>query len=43
MNWIILDYFDVVVHIFKTSERDYYNLEKLWGDAKITSYADDAN
>ena len=43
MNWIILDYIDVVVHIFKTFERDYYNLEKLWGDAKITKYEDDDN
>ena len=41
MNWIILDYIDVVVHIFKRFERDYYNLEKLWGDAKITNYEDD--
>ena len=43
MNWIILDYFDVVVHIFKTSEREYYNLENLWGDAKITNYDNDVN
>ena len=41
MNWIILDYIDVVVHIFKTIERDYYNLEKLWGDAKIKTYSED--
>ncbi len=41
MNWIILDYIDVVVHIFKTIERDYYNLEKLWGDAKIITYSED--
>ncbi len=32
-NWILLDYFDVVVHIFKADARDFYNLEKLWGDA----------
>ena len=32
-NWILLDYFDVVVHIFKSDARDFYNLEKLWGDA----------
>ncbi len=43
MNWIILDYIDVVVHIFKTIDRDYYNLEKLWGDAKVTTYNDNDN
>ncbi len=33
LNWILLDYFDVVVHIFKVESRLYYNLERLWGDA----------
>lgn len=35
-SWIILDYFQVVVHIFKPDERQKYNLEKLWVDAEIT-------
>ena len=35
---IILDYFDVVVHIFKTEKRDFYGIEDLWGDAQTTSY-----
>jgi ribosome-associated protein len=31
--WIVLDYFDVIVHIMRTDTREHYNLEGLWGDA----------
>ena len=37
-DWIILDYIDVVVHIFKTDKREFYGIEDLWGDAEIQSF-----
>ncbi len=39
-NWILMDYFDTLVHIFKEEEREFYRLEDLWADAKITKIAD---
>ena len=35
-EWILLDYVNVVVHIFQTASREFYALEELWGDAEIT-------
>lgn len=35
-GWMVLDFIDVVVHLFLEEQRSYYNLERLWGDAKIT-------
>ena len=32
-RWIVLDYGNVIVHLFRKEERDYYKLEQLWGDA----------
>ncbi|MFA6945324.1 MAG: ribosome silencing factor [Pedobacter sp.] len=37
-DWIILDYIDVVVHIFKTDKREFYGIEDLWGDAEMQSF-----
>ena len=32
-QWVLLDYVDVVVHVFADEQREYYDLERLWGDA----------
>lgn len=40
-RWVILDYVNVVVHIFQKELRDYYGLEKMWNDAIITKVTDD--
>lgn len=37
-EWILLDYFNVVVHIFQGEARDFYNIENLYSDAEITKY-----
>lgn len=38
-EWVLIDYVNVVVHIFQNQIREYYNLEELWGDAKSTQIA----
>ena len=42
LRWVLLDYVDVVVHIFKKDVRDYYSLERLWGDAPVERLSDPA-
>lgn len=39
-EWMLLDYIDVVAHIFRKDRRDFYSLERLWGDAEITEIED---
>ena len=40
-RWAVVDYADVIVHIFSDEERDFYNLERLWEDGKnIVRYTD---
>lgn len=39
-EWVILDYVDIVVHVFHGDKRDFYTLDTLWGDAVITRISD---
>lgn len=36
LHWVLIDYFDVVVHVFMPDERRFYDLESLWADAQVT-------
>ena len=42
LSWVLMDYVDVVVHIFKKDAREFYNIEKLWGDARTIEVVDPA-
>jgi ribosome-associated protein len=37
-EWILMDYSDIVVHIFQEKIREFYNIEDFWGDAKFINY-----
>ena len=39
--WILVDYGDIMVHVFQKDAREFYNLEGLWADAKITRIEDE--
>jgi len=41
-GWWLLDYIDVVVHVFGTEERAYYDLERLWRDAPVVAWEEPA-
>lgn len=38
--WIVLDYYDVIVHLFYEETRQFYSLERLWGDAPFVDFSD---
>jgi len=40
-RWVLLDYGEIMVHIFRTKDREYYKLEKLWADAELLKYSDE--
>jgi len=42
-EWVLVDYYDVIVHVFKKDRREFYKLEELWGDAEFTYLSDDDN
>jgi ribosome-associated protein len=42
-EWMLLDYIDVVAHVFKKDRREFYALERLWGDADITEIENNKN
>ena len=37
-KWVLIDYINIVVHVFQKEIRKYYNIESLWGDAKQTKF-----
>jgi ribosome-associated protein len=41
-EWILMDFFTLIVHVFAPQKRDFYGLERLWGDAISIEMADDA-
>jgi ribosome-associated protein len=41
LQWVLMDYVDLVVHVFMPERRTFYNLERLWGDAPREHIPDD--
>ena len=40
LDWVLLDYINIVVHVFSRESREYYDLERLWADGTITHVED---
>ena len=40
LEWILMDYITFIIHIFRSDKRQFYDLDRLWADAKITSIED---
>ncbi len=40
-RWVLLDYIEIVVHIFRSEEREYYEIERLWKDAPLVDWEED--
>jgi len=40
-QWMLLDYGDIVIHVFEQEARDYYQLERLWADAEVVAWREE--
>ena len=43
LEWVLMDYVNVVVHVFQKQVREFYDIEGLWGDAKFTTIESSVN
>lgn len=41
-EWVLVDYGDIIVHLFQSAAREYYSLERLWGDAERIKWEEPA-
>ncbi len=40
-EWVLMDYYDIIIHIFQEKTRKFYNIEDFWADAKFTNYKEE--